>query len=189
MTQPFHESGGRSSDQVVQGLEWFDTLYTLYHRRAYGLAYTILGEPNDAQDAVQEAFLSLWRSGKMPDPAAEATRNLLFATVRNRAIDAVRARRRHAARALDPGVDPVDSADVPREIERSADQRMARHVLERLPSEQREVMELAYLGGYSHAEIASRLGLPLGTVKSRIRLAMDRLRALLSARADPSISA
>jgi RNA polymerase sigma-70 factor (ECF subfamily) len=164
--------------------EWFDALYENHHRHAFGLAFSFLSDAHDAEDVVQEAFLGVWRSGQTPDPAQGSTRSWLLTVVRNRAIDVIRARRRHAALSFDERFDPPDGADVSAEAATAVDQQTARRELAHLPPEQRQVMELAYFAGMTHTEIAARLGLPVGTVKGRIRLALDRLRGIFTARED-----
>jgi len=175
--------------QRLDAVEWFETLYEQHHRRAFGLAYSFLGESHAAEDVLQEAFLSAWRSGQRPDPRLDATRGWLLAIVRNRSIDVLRARRRRPTVPIEETAERAGPVDVPAEVERTADQLQARRVLDHLPHEQRQVLELAYFEGLTHTEIATRLELPLGTVKGRIRLALHRLRAHLFSRQDPSISA
>ncbi|HZT06457.1 MAG TPA: RNA polymerase sigma factor [Chloroflexota bacterium] len=185
-----HQSSAPRGDKSsASRLAWFDSLYAAHHRRAFGLALSFLGNPRDAEDTVQEAFLSIWRSQACPDPSGESTLSWLLAIVRNRSIDVLRSRKRKETYPLDPDVDTADSIDVPIEVERRTAQRHAHRILERLPVEQRRVMELVYFEGLTHAEIAEHLNLPLGTVKSRIRLALEHLRLYFPAREDPPISA
>jgi RNA polymerase sigma-70 factor (ECF subfamily) len=99
--------------------------------------------------------------------------------VRNRAIDVVRARQRRPVQPLDDTFDPPDTSDVPFLAELNVDAARAAEALDRLPPEQRAVIELAYSSGLSHTEIAARLRVPVGTVKGRIRLGLDRLRQAL----------
>jgi RNA polymerase sigma-70 factor (ECF subfamily) len=99
--------------------------------------------------------------------------------VRNRCIDVLRARRRRPVQPLIEGLDPPDASDVPQEAASNVDAESARRALESLPPEQQQVIELAYFGGLSHSEIASQLSAPIGTVKGRIRLALDHLRTAM----------
>src|SRR5437867_6709710 len=115
--------------QRFDAIEWFETLYEQHHRRAFGLAYSFLGETHAAEDTVQEAFLSVWRCGLRPDPHSDSTRAWLLAIVRNRAIDLLRARRRRPTFPLDEGAEPADPSDVPLEVERAAERQQARLVL------------------------------------------------------------
>jgi RNA polymerase sigma-70 factor, ECF subfamily len=159
--------------------EIFEALYDAYHGQAFGLAYRMLGHSTDAEDVVQEAFLSAWRSLPTHDPDRGSTRSWLLTMVRNRAIDLLRARRRHSELALDEDLDAPDLDDVPLQAVRHLDTEEAQTALEQLPSEQREVLELAFFGGLTHAQIAERLSLPLGTVKGRLRLALNHVRSTL----------
>jgi RNA polymerase sigma-70 factor (ECF subfamily) len=161
-----------------------DELYVRYGRTAFALAYRVLGNPESAEDAVQEAFLTIWRRAESYQQERGAVRAWLLTVVRNRAIDLLRAResRPKVGATLDeitslaaPEADPAD--DALRRVEASA----VRRALEELPSEQREAVELAFFGGLTYPEVAARTNTPLGTVKSRMRLAMERLRGLLVA--------
>ncbi len=156
-----------------------EALYEAYHRQALGLAYRVLGDAAEAEEVVQEAFLAAWHAGHIFDPARGTARTWLLTLVRNRAIDTSRGRQRRPVRSLGEAPDPVDPSDVRSAASLNLDAATAGRALELLPDEQREAIELAYLGGQSHGEIAARLGLPVGTVKGRIRLGLDRLRSTL----------
>jgi RNA polymerase sigma-70 factor (ECF subfamily) len=156
-----------------------EVLYDTYHRQAIGLAYRIVGDLGDAEEVVQEAFLSAWRSGHTYDAARGTTHTWILSMVRNRAIDLLRARRRRPVQQLPEGVDPPDASDVPAQAVSNVDAETARVALNSLPPEQKQVIELAYFAGLSHSEIAAQLAAPLGTVKGRIRLGLDRLRVLM----------
>jgi RNA polymerase sigma-70 factor, ECF subfamily len=162
----------------------FELVYDRHGGAAYSLAYRIVGDRASAEDVTQEAFLSLWRSGAKYDRARGSVRTWLLGVVRNRAIDALR---RQATRA----------PTVELELERLPDQgpyteltdakalrqeaaREVRGALRMLPADQLKVIELAYFGGLSHSEIAEALGMPLGTVKGRMRLAMEKIRTALA---------
>ena len=162
----------------------FELVYDRHGGAAYSLAYRIVGDRGSAEDVTQEAFLSLWRSGARYDRARGSVRTWLLGVVRNRAIDALR---RQATRA----------PTVELELERLPDQgpyteltdaealrqeaaREVRGALRMLPADQLKVIELAYFGGLSHSEIAEALGMPLGTVKGRMRLAMEKIRTALA---------
>jgi RNA polymerase sigma-70 factor (ECF subfamily) len=170
---------------TAQRLNWFEVLYDTYHRQAFGLAYYLLGNGPEAEDVVQDAYLGVWRSGQMPDPQQASTRSWLLTAVRNRAIDRMRAQRRRAdlvKRADRPAPEPDE---VPVRVAREIDGQVAHQALERLPGPQREVLELAYFSGLSHTEIATHLALPVGTVKGRLRSALNRLREALAVLQDP----
>ncbi len=161
----------------------FATLYDRHNGAAFSLARRILGA-SGSEDAVQEAFLNLWRSARRYDEGRGSVRLWLLGMVRNRSIDAVRSRAVHERRRI--GVEGIENRFPARDsteeqvigAERSA---AARAALERLPAEQRQVLELAYYGGWTQLEIAERLGLPVGTVKARTRLGLDKLRVSLDA--------
>jgi RNA polymerase sigma-70 factor, ECF subfamily len=161
-----------------------EALYDAHHRQAIGLAYRLLDDLGDAEEVVQEVFLSAWRSGHTYDPARGSTHTWILSMVRNRSIDVLRARRRRPVQPLVEGVDPPDSSDVPTQAASNVDAETARVALRSLPPEQRQVIELAYFAGLSHTEIATELAAPIGTVKGRIRLGLDRLRVALGVHQD-----
>jgi RNA polymerase sigma-70 factor (ECF subfamily) len=156
-----------------------EDLYDAYHRQAIGLAYHLLGDLGEAEEVVQEAFLSAWRVAETYDPARGSTRTWLLAMVRHRSIDVLRARRRCSVRPLEAGFDRPDESDVSAQAASTVDGAVVRLALANLPAVQRQVIELAYFSGLSHSEIAAQLDTPIGTVKGRIRLAIDRLRVAL----------
>jgi RNA polymerase sigma-70 factor, ECF subfamily len=162
-----------------------EVLYDAHHRQAIGLAYRLLGDLGDAEEAVQEVFLSAWRAGHTYDPARGSTHTWILSMVRNRCIDVMRARKRRPVQPLVEGLDPPDTSDVPSEAVSNVDAAAARIALEALPPEQKQAIELAYFGGLSHSEIATELAAPIGTVKGRIRLGLDRLRTSMGVQLDP----
>lgn len=161
----------------------FEVLYDRHRCRAFGLALRVTGTRTAAEEVTQEVFLGLWRRAQLFDPARGTLAAWLMTAVRHRAIDAVR---KGAARgptlewheAL-PGSEGPDAAH--EQTVAAEESRRARALLDRLPAEQREVVELAYFGGFAQTEIAERLGAPLGTVKSRSRLALEKLREAVTA--------
>ena len=179
-------SEGAAAPPALDDLE---ALYEAYHRQALGLAYRVLNDAAEAEEVVQEAFLAVWRAGRSYDPARGSVRTWLLTLVRNRAIDVIRTRQRRPVRPLADVPDPVDPSDVPAQVSLNVDSAAAERALQALPPEQREAVELAFLGGLSHGEIATRLGLPVGTVKGRIRLGLDRLRSALGVPREPSVRA
>jgi RNA polymerase sigma-70 factor (ECF subfamily) len=160
-------------------LAQLEALYDAHHRQAIGLAYRILGDLGDAEEVVQEVFLSAWRSMHRYDAARGSTHTWILAMVRNRSIDVLRARRRRPVQPLAEGVDPPDASDVLSLAVSNIDAAAARVAMQALPPEQKEAIELAYFGGLSHTEIATQLAAPIGTIKGRIRLGLDRLRVAM----------
>jgi RNA polymerase sigma-70 factor (ECF subfamily) len=161
-----------------------EALYDEHHRQAIGLAYRVLGDLGDAEEVVQEVFLSAWRTGHQYDPSRGSTRAWVLTMVRNRSIDVLRARKRRPVQPLAEEVDPPSAEDVPSLAASNIDADAARQALNALPPEQKQVIELAYFGGLSHAEIAAEVAAPIGTVKGRIRLGLDRLRVAMGVRQD-----
>jgi len=161
----------------IAAIEW---LYDQYGRVAYGLAVRILHDPPAAEDVVQEAYLAVWRRGMAFDPARGSLRSWLLTIVRNRAIDQLRSR---AYRQKAIGLETFGSADGVGDPEQTAlmtDECVSlRRLLEKLSMGQRRTLELSYFDGLSQTEIALQMGVPLGTVKGRMRLGLGRLRIML----------
>ena len=172
------------ADAPARQLSDLEALYDAHHRQAIGLAYRILGDLGDAEEVVQEVFLSAWRTGHQYDPSRGSTHAWVLSMVRNRSIDVLRARRRRPVQPLMEGVDLPDSEDVPAQAVSNVDADAARIALDSLPPEQKQAIEMAYFGGLSHTEIAAQLAAPIGTVKGRIRLGLDRLRVAMGVRQD-----
>ncbi len=164
-------------------------LYEREGRRAFSLAYRVLRDPAAAEDAVQEAFTQLW--ARAPSLAATGRiESLLMTMVHRRAVDLVRARRRQGVALPDPDVlAQVDEQaqalfdGVVEAISTEGLRARLRASLYGLPAEQRAVVDAAYFGGLTLREFSEQEGLSLGTVKSRMRLAMEKLAASLRARA------
>ncbi|HTO07973.1 MAG TPA: sigma-70 family RNA polymerase sigma factor [Myxococcota bacterium] len=157
-------------------------LYKRYAKLVHGLALAILGSPDDADDLVQEIFVSLLRGAQVFDPARGTMSSFLITLTRSRALDRLRARHR-SARLLASWHESAPPEAPPTPFERVAAGRAARRMragVSQLPEPQRRVLELAYWCGLSQAEIALDLGAPLGTVKSLSRRALDRLRQSLA---------
>jgi RNA polymerase sigma factor (sigma-70 family) len=153
-------------------------LYDRFGRMAYGLALRVLRDSTLAEDAVQDAFLNVWRSAEsfQADRAKASTWVLTF--VHRRAVDLVRREERRRT-------EPEEAAPVPEgpgadeDLERRSKREVVQDALRQLPVDQRQAIELAYYGGYTQSELAERLGEPLGTIKSRMFTGLQRLRALL----------
>jgi RNA polymerase sigma-70 factor (ECF subfamily) len=161
-----------------------EVLYERHATAAFSLAYRMLGTRAAAEDVVQEAFLSVWRSGGRYDRARGSVRTWTLGIVHNRAIDTLRRTTVHdRRRAIDETaaerLEAGENTEV--EVARRDEARAVRSALESLPREQGRVIELAYFGGYSHSEIAEMLDAPLGTVKGRMRLGLEKMQSALAA--------
>jgi RNA polymerase sigma factor (sigma-70 family) len=156
-------------------------LYDRYGRAAYGLARRVVRDESLAQDAVQEAFLSIWRAAPTFDARRAKASTWLLTLVHRRAVDLVRREDRRRAEPLEDAVE-IHVAASEDEGWAALERGNVRAALRRLPDGQREALELAYFGGYTQSELAERLGEPLGTIKSRMFTGLARLRELL---ADP----
>ena len=155
-------------------------LYDRYGRTAYGLALRVLRDQALAEDAVQEAFLTIWRTASRFMPERGKASTWILTLVHRRAVDAVRREQRRRADSLELAAEPaVEGAeeDAFLRLQRERVQSMLRQ----LPDAQREALELAYYGGFSQSELAERLGQPLGTIKSRMFGGLSRMRELLGA--------
>lgn len=162
-----------------------DALTDLYDQTSalvYSLALRILGDEPAAEDVVIEVYTHAWRMASTFEPTRGTASAWLLTLTRSRAIDALRARRRNRAREpLEAASEVPSDAPGPEELNVTAErQRFVATALEALGNDQREAIELAYFSGLSHSEIAARLQQPLGTVKTRIRLGMIKLRELLA---------
>jgi RNA polymerase sigma factor (sigma-70 family) len=160
-------------------------LYDRVGRIAYGLALRILREERLAEDAVQEGFLSAWSTAASFRAERAKASTWILTLVHRRAVDLVR---REQRRRAEPLTDEVSAADAAEATEEAAWLRYERErvqaALRRLPDVQREALELAYYGGFSQSELAERLGVPLGTIKSRMFAGLARLRELLDESAE-----
>jgi RNA polymerase sigma-70 factor, ECF subfamily len=164
-----------------------DALERLYDRFAstvYGLARRILAQPDLAEEVVQDVFAQVWRDARRYDEARASVAGWIVLLTRTRAIDRLRARR--ARPDQDRGLEPTAVAPIaapersPEQVAISSeDARSVRAALDGLPDEQRSLVDLAYYEGLTHSEIAARTGVPLGTIKTRLRAAMTTLRGAL----------
>ncbi len=162
----------------------FEVFYDRHGGVAFSLAYRIVGERGAAEDVVQEAFISIWRSGARYDAARGSVRSWMLGIVRNRGIDFLRSKAGRAPK-LDFDDDSVLEHRPAKELTetealRRETAREMRGALGELPGDQSKVIELAYFGGFSHSEIAAMLGVPLGTVKGRMRLGLEKIRGQLA---------
>jgi RNA polymerase sigma-70 factor (ECF subfamily) len=160
----------------------FEVVYDRHGSAAYSLAYRTTGQQSLAEEVVQDAFMTVWRMGLRYRPERGSLRSWLLSIVHHRAIDALRRvavhdRRRAFAELEDVGKEAAERTDL--EAMHRMDGQAVREALAALPPEQLRVIELAYFGGFTHTEIAGMLDLPLGTVKGRMRLGLEKLRLLL----------
>jgi RNA polymerase sigma-70 factor (ECF subfamily) len=182
------QSGSRDDDAVMAAIQSRDdaalaVFYDRHSRLAFGLAYRLLGERGAAEDVVQEAFLNVWRRAESYQVGRGSARSWLMSIVHNLAID--RRRGRMGRTANDVAIEDVepfmestdeDAFDI---VARSMEAAQVQKVLFELPEEQRQAIIMAYFGGLTHQEIAERTGTPLGTIKSRMRLGLRRMRTLI----------
>lgn len=154
----------------------FEALYRRYARPLYGLALRMLGDRGRAEDAVQEAFTSVWRSAANYRPERGPAAPWLYAVARNAIVDRARTRREAVAEVPDT---PSGEPGPPERAEAAFVSWRVHRALEELPTAERETLELAYWGGLSQSEVAGYLSIPLGTVKTRTRSGLARLAALL----------
>lgn len=158
----------------------FEVFYDRHAGAAYALAYRIMGDRSAAEDVAQEAFLSIWRSRERFDTARGSARAWVLSVARHRAIDALRHRATRPKKAAIETEEVLESRAAEERTDEEAirrdSSRRLHGVLAALPSDQSQVLELAYFGGFTHSEIAEMLALPLGTVKGRMRLGLERIR-------------
>ena len=187
--EPRDSAGGRAldhfSDEALLALvsrsddDALAELYDRYGRVAYGLALRVLRDPALAEDAVQEAFLAVWRSADrfLAERAKPST--WILTLVHRRAVDLVRREERRRSEPLESAPDPAGRA-TDEEVGLRSRRRIVQEALRQLPADQQEALELAYYGGFTQSELAERLSVPLGTVKSRMFTGLRRLRDLLA---------
>ena len=182
---------GQDDEALVQRVverdaEAFAQLYDRHADLVYSVALRVLADPALAQDTAQDVFLRLWRTPDAFDPARGRFVSWLVSVARNRAVDEVRMRGRRRQREMGENATPDDPPDGRAEdpqlaVQVQADRLAVRRALALLPEEQRMALELAYFSGLTQQEIAERLQEPLGTIKTRTRLAMKKMRAALRA--------
>ncbi len=170
--------------EISYGGEWaMEVLYERYARYAYTLAYRIVRDYSTAEDIVQDVFLSIWKKAASYQEQHGCVRSWLQAIVHHRAIDCVRAsdhRDHHPLEEANEAGYGDEKPEIWEEVWNEERRALLQSILAQLPEEQRQVIELGYFGGYTHAEIAQRWHLPLGTVKGRMRLGLQKMKYLLS---------
>jgi RNA polymerase sigma-70 factor, ECF subfamily len=162
--------------------EAFEVIYERHASAAFSLAYRIVGTRNGAEDVTQEALLSIWRSGGRYESARGSVRTWALGIVHHRAIDFLRRasvhdRRRASDEGIQERLEAPERTDV--EVARRDEAKTVRAAMDALPSEQCQVIELAYFGGFTHTEIADMLDAPVGTIKGRMRLGLRKMREQL----------
>jgi RNA polymerase sigma-70 factor (ECF subfamily) len=164
--------------------EAFAVLYDRHSRAAYSLAYRMMGERQAAEDIVQDALLKVWRAAGSYRAERGSVRTWLLSVVHNRAIDQLRsqASRRRTQERIEASAPRSQPSEAFTQTWRNSQREQVREALKTLPQEQLKVLELAYFSGYTHLEIAELLGLPLGTVKGRMRLGLKKIRDYFGSR-------
>ncbi|HTA15206.1 MAG TPA: sigma-70 family RNA polymerase sigma factor [Solirubrobacteraceae bacterium] len=161
----------------------FEVVMERHVNAAFSLAYRMIGRRALAEDVVQEALLSLWRGGARYDRSRGSVRNWILGITHHRAVDSLRRDALRTARNVSDD-DLHERLEAPEQTEvevvRRDEAKEVRTALDALPAEQVRVIELAYFGGFTHTEIAAMLGLPVGTVKGRMRLGLEKMRSRLS---------
>jgi RNA polymerase sigma factor (sigma-70 family) len=168
---------GRSDEQALA------ELYDRFGRVAYGLALRVLRDEALAEDAVQDAFLTAWRTADRFMPERGKASTWLLTLVHRRAVDLVRREDRRRAEPIETAREPQGEGSAEEAVWLRYERERVQLALRSLPDQQREAIELAYYGGFSQSELAERLGQPVGTIKSRMFAGLGRLRDLL---AEPS---
>lgn len=163
-------------DQTAMSL-----LYDRYARPLYSLAFKMLGTAEEAEEVVLDVFCQVWKSAQRYDISRGRVDTWMFLMLRSRALDRLRKRKRQAKAVVVSTLEAqVQAAPQPDEVLLMRERRdQVQAALDQLPSEQRQVLELAYFSGLTHAEMSATLGLALGTVKTRVRLGLNKLRRLL----------
>jgi RNA polymerase sigma-70 factor (ECF subfamily) len=156
-------------------------IYDRFGAVAYGLALRVLRDEGLAQDAVQDAFLAVWRTAASFSPERGAARTWVLTLVHRRAVDLVRREERRRGDPLESAAEPASDELTDQQAWLRFERERVQAALRRLPDQQREALELAYYGGFSQSQLAERLGEPLGTIKTRMHTGLARLRELLEA--------
>jgi len=161
----------------------FELVYDRHGGAAFSLAYRMVGDRTIAEDITQEAFLSMWRSRARYERERGSVRAWVLGIVHHRTIDALRRnlvhdRKRASAEGLEERQEAPERTDA--EVVRRDEARSVREAMETLPEEQNQVIRLAYFGGFTHSQIAEMLDMPVGTVKGRMRLGLDKMRRNLA---------
>ncbi|MFN2520124.1 MAG: RNA polymerase sigma factor [Candidatus Limnocylindria bacterium] len=180
MTQPDVRSDADLMAALARReLDALAALYDRHGRLAYTLAYRILGEPEAAQDVVHDAFIAAWKGADGYKADRGSARGWLMSIVHHRSIDLLRRKTAFRPAPLEEAAERPADDDTAAQAEQNVTNAGMRRALEQLPPAQRKTIELAYFGGYTHAEMAELMGVPLGTVKGRMRIGLQKLRRAL----------
>jgi RNA polymerase sigma-70 factor (ECF subfamily) len=158
--------------------EAFALLYDRHSRAAYSLAYRMMGEKQAAEDLLQDALLKVWRGAGSYRAERGSARTWILSIVHNRGIDQLRslASRRRTQERVEASAPRVQPSEAFTQAWRNTQREQVREALGALPAEQLKILELAYFSGYTHVEISELLGVPLGTVKGRMRLGLKKIK-------------
>ena len=161
--------------------EAFATLYDRHSRSAFSLAYRMMGDRQAAEDLIQEVFLKVWRAAGSYRAARGSVRTWFLSIVRNRSIDQLRstASRRRTQDRIEASAPRTQPSEAFAETWRKSRRDQILQAMKALPPEQSKILELSYFSGYTHVEIAGLLNIPLGTVKGRLRLGLEKMRGSL----------
>lgn len=175
---------------AAQNQDALMALYQRYSAMVYGLAMRVLQNQTLAEEVTQDIFMKLWRKPSRWDPALGKLSSWLLATTRNAAIDRIRYEQRRPERVAPPVEEMTHLASAERGVDDPLwlDSQLLGQLLTRLPDEQRQLIELSFFQGYTHSELAERLDMPLGTVKTRLRAGLKRLRTLWHAAEERGLS-
>jgi RNA polymerase sigma-70 factor (ECF subfamily) len=164
--------------------EAFATLYDRHSRAAFSLAYRMMGDRQASEDLAQDAFLKVWRGASSYRADRGSVRTWILSIVHNRGIDQIRSRasRRRTEERIEASAPRSQPSEAFAETLRNSQRDQVREALDTLPPEQLKILELAYFSGYTHVEISDLLGLPLGTVKGRMRLGLKKIKDYFESR-------
>jgi len=165
----------------------YETLYDLASGWVLGVARKVLRDPAQAEEVMQEVLLEVWRSASRFDPALGSGSAWVMTLAHRRAVDRVRSERSHANRELRTAVAVIEYDEVTEAVEARLERERVQRCLASLTDLQRECVSLAYYGGYSYREVAELLAVPAGTVKTRMRDGLIRLRDCLGVGADAEV--
>jgi len=164
--------------------EAFAALYDRHSRAAFSLAYRMMGERQASEDLAQDAFIKVWQGAASYRAERGSVRTWILSIVHNRGIDQLRstASRRRTQDRIEASAPRSQPSEAFAETWRNSQREQVREAMNTLPQEQLKILELAYFSGYTHVEIAELVGLPLGTVKGRMRLGLKKIRAYFESR-------